>query len=57
MSTFWKPTILVLTALILLGAMYIRQPAQSSAMRATATTVVDPNEYAVEHGVLRSLAC
>jgi hypothetical protein len=44
MSTFWKPTILVFAALILLGAMYVRQPAQSSAARATATTVVDPNE-------------
>jgi hypothetical protein len=44
MSPFWKPTILVFAALILLGAMCVRKPAQSSAAGAAATTVVDPNE-------------
>lgn len=43
MSTFWKPTILLVAALILFGAMYIKQPAQSSAVRATANAVVDPD--------------
>jgi hypothetical protein len=44
MSPIWKPTILLFAAMILFGAMYIRQPAQSNTAQATATAVVEPYE-------------
>ena len=44
MPAIWKPTILLFAAMILFGAMYIRQPAHSNTAQATATAVVEPYE-------------